>query len=171
MRDYRRWLAGDFLSEAQRRFGRAWNLRGARRVGLLPGNASESYRKFLAIFLSRLGVEVVQGADTPEFFRHLKEKTGLVVVPLLDYAQEKEKSLHPAWEQFLAALKAKLPEGLSSVELVIDLKKESLYTSCLRFGLLFSSNLVRIRRAYYETMHSLGPLGELEVGQALAASR
>lgn len=155
MDNHRRWLSENFLEQVQKQFGPVWKLRGIRKVALIPGNATEPYQKFIALFLSRLGVEVIQTNDRSEFLQPLKEKVDLVIVPLLNYLQEAERRLAPAWEQLRAGIKEKLPEGLLPIELVIDLKGESLYRSCMRFGLLFSTNMKKIRRAYKKAYHQL----------------
>ncbi len=157
MDNHRRWLADNFLEQVQKQFGPAWKFRGIRKVALVPGNATETYQNFIASFLSRLGVEVIQGSDRPEFLQPLKEKVDLVVVPILNYLQEEKKRLSPAWEQLRDGFKEKLPEGLLPIEWVIDLKGESLYRSCVRFGLLFSTNLNKIRRAYDQAYRQLSP--------------
>jgi radical SAM superfamily enzyme YgiQ (UPF0313 family) len=158
MDDHRRWLSENFLDQVQKQFGPVWKFQGVRRVALIPGNATEAYQKFIAGFLTRLGVEVIQGNAHSEFFQPLKKKVDLVVVPFLDYLHEAEKRLSPAWEQLIAGIKEKLPEGLIPIKLSIDLKGESLYRSCVRFGLLFSSNTNKIRRAYRKAYRQLSPL-------------
>lgn len=158
MDNHRRWLSDNFLDQVQKQFGPAWKFRGVRRVALIPGNATEAYQKFIASFLTRLGVEVIQGNDRSEFLQPLKEKVELVVVPFLNYLQEEKKRLSPAWEQLIAGIKEKLPEGLTPIKLPIDLKGESLYRSCVRFGLLFSTNTNKIRRAYRKAYQQLNPL-------------
>jgi len=158
MDDHRRWLSENFLDQVQKQFGPVWKFQGVRRVALIPGNATEAYQKFIAGFLTRLGVEVIQGNDHSEFFQPLKKKVDLVVVPFLDYLHEAEKRISPAWEQLIAGIKEKLPEGLIPIKLSIDLKGESLYRSCVRFGLLFSSNTNKIRRAYRKAYRQLSPL-------------
>ncbi len=158
MDDHRRWLSENFLDQVQKQFGPVWKFQGVRRVALFPGNATEAYQKFIAGFLNRLGVEVIQGNNHSEFFQPLKKKVDLVVVPFLDYFHEAEKRLSPAWEQLIAGIKEKLPEGLIPIKLSIDLKGESLYRSCVRFGLLFSSNTNKIRRAYRKAYRQLNPL-------------
>ena len=160
MDNHRRWLADNFLEQVQKQFGPAWKFRGIRKVALIPGNATETYQNFIVSFLSRLGVEVIQGSDRPEFLQPLKEKVDLVVVPILNYLQEEKKRLSPAWEQIRDGIKEKLPEGLLPIEWVIDLKGESLYRSCVRFGLLFSTNLNKIRRAYDQAYRQLSPQSE-----------
>ena len=157
MDNHRQWLSDNFLEQVQRQFGSAWKFRGIRKVALIPGNATETYQKFIAYFLSRLGVEVIQGSGGPEYLQLLKEKVDLVVVPFLDHLQEAEKRLSPAWDQLISSIKEKLPEGLLPIELVIDLKGDSLYRSCVRFGLLFSRNMKKIRRAYQEAYRQLSP--------------
>ncbi|MBA4392846.1 MAG: B12-binding domain-containing radical SAM protein [Desulfobacca sp.] len=163
MENHRRWLLENFLDQVQKQFGPAWKLRGVRKVALFPGYATEAYQEFITSFLSRLGVEVIQADDRPEFFQALKEKVDLVVVPLLNYLQEAEKRLTPAWEQLRTGIKEKLPEGLLPIELVIDLKGESLYRACMRFGLLFSTNMKKIRRAYKKACRQLTPLSERDL--------
>jgi radical SAM superfamily enzyme YgiQ (UPF0313 family) len=157
MERHRRWLLENFLEQVQKQFEEAWPKRTIRKVALVPGNANEAYQKFLTSFLSRLGVEVILAEDRPDFFHSLKEKVDLAVVPLLNYLQEAEKRLAPAWEQLRSGLKEKLPEGILPLELVIDPERESLYRVCLRFGLLFSSNMNKIRRAYKKTLRQLSP--------------
>lgn len=157
MDNHRRWLSDNFLEQVQKQFGPTWKFRGIRKVALIPGNATETYQNFIASFLSRLGVEVIQGSDRPEFLQPLKEKVDLVVVPILNYLQEEKKRLSPAWEQLRDGIKEKLPEGLLPIEWVIDLKGESLYRSCVRFGLLFSTNLNKIRRAYDQAYRQISP--------------
>lgn len=157
MNRHRRWLAEDFRNQVQRQLGSLWKFRGIRKVALFQGNATEVYQDFLACFLTRLGVEVVAEKDPSEFFKHLRQKAEVAVVPWLRYVQETEKRLYPAWENLLAGLKEKLPEGLPPIEWVIDLKKESLYRSCVRYGLLFSNNLKKIRRAYQEASRLITP--------------
>ncbi|MBI5604952.1 MAG: radical SAM protein [Deltaproteobacteria bacterium] len=157
MDNHRQWLSENFLEQVQKQFGPAWKFRGVRKVALIPGNATEAYQKFIASFLSRLGVEVIQGSDRPEFLQPLKEKVDLVVVPFLNYLQEEKKRLSPAWEQLRDGIKEKLPEGLLPIELVIDLKGGSLYRSFMSFGLLFSTNINKIRRAYHQAYQQLSP--------------
>lgn len=157
MDNHRRWLADNFLEQVQKQFGPAWKFRGIRRVALIPGNATETYQNFIVNFLSRLGVEVIQGSNRPELLQPLKEKVELVVVPILNYLQEEKKRFSPAWDQIRDGIKEKLPEGLLPIEWVIDLKGESLYRSCVRFGLLFSTNLNKIRRAYNQAYRQLSP--------------
>lgn len=157
MDNHRRWLADTFLEQVQNQFGPVWNLRGVQRVALIPGNATETYQKFIATFLSRLGVKVILAGDRPEILQPLKEKVDLVVVPFLKYLQDAERRITPAWDQLRAGLKDKLPEGLVPIELVIDLKAESLYRTCVRFGLLFSTNMGKIRRAYEKAYRKLSP--------------
>jgi hypothetical protein len=157
MENHRRWLSDNFLDQVQKQFGPVWKFRGVRRVALIPGNATEAYQKFIAGFLTRLGVEVIQGNDRPEFLQPLKEKVDLVVVPFLNYLQEEKKRLSPAWEQVIASVKEKLPDGLTPIKLPIDLNTESLYRSCVRFGLLFSTNTNKIRRAYRKAYRKLSP--------------
>ena len=165
MDNHRRWLSDNFLDQVQKQFGPVWKFRGARRVALIPGNATEAYQKFIASFLTRLGVEVIQGNDRSEFLQPLKEKVDLVVVPFLNYLQEEKKRLSPAWEQLIAGIKEKLPEGLTPIKLPIDLKGESLYRSCVRFGLLFSNNTNKIRRAYRKAYQRLSPLLKPELAR------
>lgn len=157
MDNHRRWLADNFLEQVQKQFGPAWKFRGIRKVALIPGNATETYQNFITNFLSRLGVEVIQGSNRPELLQPLKEKVELVVVPILNYLQEEKKRLSPTWDQIRDGLKEKIPEGLLPIEWVIDLKGESLYRSCVRFGLLFSTNLNKIRRAYNQAYRQLSP--------------
>lgn len=103
-------------------------------------------------------MEVILAENRPEFLSSLKERVELVVIPLLNYLQEAEKRLAPAWEQLLANLKEKLPEGLIPLELIIDPQRESLYRVCLRFGLMFSTNTKKIRRAYKKVRRQFTPL-------------
>ena len=163
MDNHRRWLSDNFLDQVQKQFGPVIKFRGVRRVALIPGNATEVYQKFIAGFLTRLGVEVIQGNDRSEFLQTLKEKVDLVVVPFLNYLQEEKKRLSPAWEQLVQGIKGKLPEGLIPIKLPIDLHEESLYRSCVRFGLLFSNNTNKIRRAYQKVYRQLGPQLEPEL--------
>jgi len=158
MDNHRRWLSENFLDQVQKQFGPVWQFRGVRKVALIPGNATEAYQKFIASFLTRLGVEVIQGNDRPEFLQPLKEKVDLVVVPFLNYLQEEKKRLSPAWEQLINGIKEKLPEGITPIKLPIDLKGESLYRSCVRFGLLFSTNTNKIRRAYRKAYQQVSDL-------------
>jgi radical SAM superfamily enzyme YgiQ (UPF0313 family) len=155
MDNHRRWLSENFLDQTRNQFGPVWKFRGVRKVALLPGNATETYQKFIANFLTRLGVEVIQGSDRPEFLQPLKAKVNLVVVPFLSYLQEEKKRLSPAWEQLITGIKEKLPEGIIPIKLPIDLKGESLYRSCVRFGLFFSPNTNKIRRAYQKAYQQL----------------
>jgi radical SAM superfamily enzyme YgiQ (UPF0313 family) len=157
MDNHRRWLSDNFQEQVQKQFGPAWKFRGVRKVALIPGNATEAYQTFIAHFLARLGVEVVQGGDKPEFFNSLRERVDLVVVPVLNYLQEEKKRLSPAWDQWVAGIKERLPEGMTPIKLSIDLKRESLYRSCVHFGLLFSSNTNKIRKAYRKTYQQVGP--------------
>jgi radical SAM superfamily enzyme YgiQ (UPF0313 family) len=157
MESHRQWLRDNFLDQVQKQFGPDWKYRGVRRVALIPGNATEAYQKFIAGFLTRLGVEVIQGNNRSEFLKPLKAKVDLVVVPFLNYLQEEKKRLSPAWDQLIAGIKEKLPEGLVPIKLPIDLSGESLYRSCIRFGLLFSTNTNKIRRAYRKTWRKLSP--------------
>jgi hypothetical protein len=158
MENHRRWLLENFHDQVRKQFGPAWELRGVRKVALIPGNATEAYQKFIASFLSRLGVEVIRAEGHPELFHQLKEKVELVIVPFLNYLQEAEKRLAPAWDHLCTGIKEKLPEGLLPIELVIDPKRESLYRVCMRFGLLFSDNMNKIRRAYKKACRQLTPL-------------
>jgi radical SAM superfamily enzyme YgiQ (UPF0313 family) len=159
MDNHRRWLTDNLLEQVQNQFGPAWKFRGIRKVAMIPGNVTETYQNFIVSFLSRLGVgvEVIQGGDRPECLHPLKEKVELVVVPILNYLQEEKKRLSPAWEQLRDGIKEKLPEGILPIEWVIDLKGESLYRSCVRFGLLFSTNLNKIRRAYHQAYRQISP--------------
>jgi radical SAM superfamily enzyme YgiQ (UPF0313 family) len=157
MDNHRRWLSDNFLDQVQKQFGPVWKFRGVRRVALIPGNATEAYQKFIAGFLTRLGVEVIQGSDRSEFLQPLKEKVDLVVVPFLNYLQEEKKRFSPAWEQLITSIKEKLPDGLIPIKLPIDLNKDSLYRSCVNFGLLFSDNTNKIRRAYRKTWRKFSP--------------
>ena len=163
MENHRRWLSDNFLDQVQKQFGPVWKFRGVRRVALIPGNATEAYQKFIAGFLTRLGVEVIQGNDRSEFLQPLKEKVDLVVVPFLNYLQEEKKRFSPAWEQLIASIKEKLPDGLIPIKLPIDLHGDSLYRSCVRFGLLFSNNTKKIRRAYRKAYRHLSPQLKLEL--------
>jgi radical SAM superfamily enzyme YgiQ (UPF0313 family) len=158
MENHRRWLRDNFLDQVQNQFGPAWKIRGVRKVALVPGNTNDVVQQFIAGFLDRLGVEVIRAENRPEFLSSLKERVELVVIPLLNYLQEAEKRLAPAWEQLLANLKEKLPEGLIPLELIIDPQRESLYRVCLRFGLMFSTNTKKIRRAYKKVRRQFTPL-------------
>ncbi len=157
MDNHRRWLSDNLLEQVQKQFGPIWKFQGVRKVALIPGNATEAYQKFIASFLTRLGVEVIEGSDRLEFLNPLKEKVDLVVVPFLSYLQEEKKRLTPAWDQLVAGLKEKLPDGIIPIKLSIDLKRESLYRSCVRFGLLFSTNTNKIRRAYRKAYQQVSP--------------
>jgi radical SAM superfamily enzyme YgiQ (UPF0313 family) len=160
MENHRRWLSENFQEQVQKQFGEAWKFRGVRKIALMPGNATETYQTFLASFLRRLGVKVVQGGEKPEFLSSLKEKVDLVVVPVLNYIHEEKRRLTPAWDQLVSSIKQKWPDGLEPIKIQIDLERESLYRSCVHFGLLFSANTNKIRRAYRKTYQQLGP--ELE---------
>jgi radical SAM superfamily enzyme YgiQ (UPF0313 family) len=157
MENHRRWLSDNFLEQVQKQFGPAWRFRGVRKVALMPGNATEVYQTFIASFLARLGVKVVRGGEKLELLTSLREKVDLVVVPVLNYLQEEKKRLHPAWDQLVSGLKQKLPDGMDPIKLSIDLKKESLYRSCVHFGLLFSTNTNKIRKAYRKTYQQMRP--------------
>jgi len=155
--NHRCWLAENFLDQVRVQFGPVWKYRGVRRVALVPGNATEVYQTFIVTFLDRLGVEVISAPARPEILQSLKDKVDLILVPFFQYLQEEKKRLSPAWEQMIAGIKEKLPEGLVPVKLPVDLHKESLYRACVRVGLFFSSNREKIRRAYWKTYQKLRP--------------
>jgi radical SAM superfamily enzyme YgiQ (UPF0313 family) len=157
MDNHRRWLSENFLEQVQKQFGPAWKFRGVRKVALMPGNATEAYQTFLASYLARLGVKVVRGGEKLEFLNSLKEKVDLVLVPVLNYIQEEKRRLTPAWDQLVGGIKQKWPDGMDPVKLSIDLKKESLYRSCVHLGLLFSTNTNKIRRAYRKAYQQMRP--------------
>ncbi|MEW6186760.1 MAG: radical SAM protein [Thermodesulfobacteriota bacterium] len=163
MDNHRRWLSQNFLEQAQAQFGPVGKFQGVRKVALIPGNATEAYQKFIASFLDRLGVKVIPAIDLQETLKPLKEKVEVVVVPILNYLQEEKKKLTPAWEQMMAGIREKLPEGSIPIKLSINLDTDSLYRSCVRFGLLFSPNMEKIRRAYQKAWRQLGPQLQMEL--------
>jgi radical SAM superfamily enzyme YgiQ (UPF0313 family) len=163
MDNHRRWLSQNFLEQAQAQVGPVGRFRGVRKVALIPGNATEAYQKFISSFLDRLGVKVIPAIDRQGTLKPLKEKVEVVVIPILNYIQEEKKKLTPAWEQIMAGIKEKIPDGLIPVKLSINLDTDSLYRSCVRFGLLFSPNMGKIRRAYQKTWRQLSPQLQLEL--------
>lgn len=150
MTAYRRGLQRDFLEQARSRFGAAWDRGRVRRVALLAGNAGADCRRFLAEFLTRLGVEVIESTEA---------KPDLVVLPVV--SEEREGFGVHAWQQLRSTLD-RLPAGLARVEMVIDLKRDSLYGACASLGTLFSRNMRRIRRAYEGASKASGPVPGFE---------
>ncbi|MDI6854944.1 MAG: radical SAM protein [Deltaproteobacteria bacterium] len=115
-------------------------------------------REFLLRFLERLGVEVVQEAETEaevagpinavrSEIARLQEKSDLVLLPFWEEFEEARQKLSDLQDLYRDA-KAKL--------LPLEFNRSSFYTGCMELGLLFQRRLSRIRRIYFQTLQEVG---------------
>jgi radical SAM superfamily enzyme YgiQ (UPF0313 family) len=115
-------------------------------------------REFLLRFLERLGVEVVQEAESEAAaagpinavhseIARLQEKSDLVLLPVWEEFEETRQKLSDL-QDFYRDAKAKL--------LPLEFNRSSFYTACMELGLLFQRRLSRIRRIYFQTLREVG---------------
>ncbi len=166
-----RWDKSNYVQQLRMQFFtkvrqlKQWLPGGSRvsRVGI-PANIwsfstwDSKPREFLLCFLERLGVEVVQEAESEATaagpinavrseIARLQEKSDLVLLPVWEEFEEARQKLSDLQELYRDA-KAKL--------LPLEFNRSSFYTGCMELGLLFQRRLSRIRRIYFQTLQEVG---------------
>jgi radical SAM superfamily enzyme YgiQ (UPF0313 family) len=139
--EYVEWLKRELYSEARRLRPQGW-----RRIGVPEAFMKEKVGGLLRTFLGELGVEVVTVPDdAPPGSWH--PTLDVLVMPIMKRVAKGREEL----AQRLAVLQTELQaqiEKLPQIPFPLGDESGPLYEPFAKIGLLFTSNLERVRRAY-----------------------
>lgn len=141
------WLKDQLFAEAERlaQVGRTW-----RKVGVPEIFIQDKVGALLKRFLGELGVQVVPvAAEAAEEIASAWRKTAdAVIMPIVNRAAKGQEELYAVLQQLQEAVQSNVGKLPQVVRFPVNLEQGPVFEAFAKVGLIFTSNMEKIRTAY-----------------------